>query len=374
MKKIKPLIFCLLILSNIGCKNEQKQNVKLLPTEKEKQITDYLKSQLENTLGLAVAIIKDGNLVYENYLGRENVNGKSVNKKTIFPIYSISKLITSTAVFQLIEEGKINLDDKISLYIDNIPKEWENIEIKNLLSHSSGLPDYDVLNGKLADSIAFKKLTEKKLRFEKGERWEYNQTNFWLLSEIIEKVNNKSYEEFVIQNQFPKKEILFSSNFIDTIPNRSFKYNFNIESQEWEKVALDFGDRTNAAGGINLTLNQFVEWTKMFDSNKIIQSATKNKMWTPFDYEEPFYFENKKDQFLYGWEQYSSNNEISYGFTGGLVTGYRKFINQNMTIIVLANGLKGSPIHNKIINKIAGIMDNNLEEENYANSISYEKQ
>ena len=78
------------------------------------------------------------------------------------------------------------------------------------------------------------------------------------------------------------------------------------------------------------------------------------------NYQQAFYFNNKKDEFLYGWEQYSSNNEISYGFTGGLVTGYRKFIHQDMTIIVFTNGLKEKPIHNKIISKIAGIVDSEL--------------
>lgn len=362
MNITKSLILCLFVLFNFGCKNEIKENIKELSLEKKNKIDNYLKTEVENTLGLAVAVIKDGNLVYENYLGKENLNDKAVSKESIFPLYSLSKLITSTAIFQLIEENKIHLDDKISLYIDNIPKEWGNIEIKNLLTHSSGLPDYDVMKGKISDSITMKNLTQNKLRFKKGERWEYNQTNFWFLTKIIESVTNKSFENFVSENQFSNDKILFSSNFIEPIPNRSFKYNFNDNSQNWEKINLDFGKRANSAGGINLTLNQFVEWSIKFDNNKFIQPITKDKMWTSFEYEKPFYFENEKDKFLYGWQQYSSNNEISYGFTGGMVTGYRKFINQNMTIIVLTNGLKNSPIRNKIINEIAGIIDENLVE------------
>lgn len=360
MTKTKSLVLYLFILFNIGCKNENKENISELSIEKQNKINDYLKTEVKNTLGLAVAVIKDGNIIYENYLGKENLNGKSINKETIFPLYSISKLITSTAIFQLIEKDKIHLDDKISIYIDNLPKEWENIEVKNLLTHSSGLPDYDVMNGKVSDSITMKNLIQKELRFKKGERWQYIQTNFWFLTKIMEKVTGKSYEDFVIENQFPNGSILFSSNFIDTIPHRTFKYNYNNDSQKWEKQNINFGKRTNSAGGINLTLPQFINWTIKFDNNEFIHPITKNKMWTPFEYEIPFYYENKKDEFLYGWQQYSTNNEISYGFTGGLVTGYRKFINQNMTIIVLTNGLTNSPIHNKVINKIAGIIDENL--------------
>lgn len=276
--KSKSLILCLFVLCNISCQNKNKEIANELSVEKQNKINHYLKTEVTNTLGLAVAVVKDGNVIYKNYLGKENLNDKSVNKETIFPLYSISKLITSTAIFQLIEEDKIHLDDKISKYIDSLPKEWRNIEVKNLLTHSSGLPDYDLLNGKVSDSITMENLTQKKLKFEKGERWEYIQTNFWFLAKIIEKVTGKSYEDFVSEKQFPDKNILFSSNLIDTIPHRAFKYNYNKNTQKWEKQNINFGKRTNSAGGINLTMPQFIDWTKRFDNNKLIQPSTKNKM------------------------------------------------------------------------------------------------
>jgi len=363
MKHIKTIIVYFLILLSIECKNEKKEVSEKLSTEKIIKIDTYLKAELSNTLGLAVAVIKNKKLIYKNYLGKENLKNKKVNGKTIFPLYSISKLITSVGVFQLIEENKIHLDDNISLYIDGLPKEWKNIQVKNLLTHSSGLPDYNIIEGKISDSITLENLFKEKLHFKQGEHWEYNQTNFWFLTKIIEKVTNQSFESFIINNQFSNKKnnILYSSNFIKPIPNRSFKYSFNDSTDNWEKINYNFGKRANSAGGLNFTLNQFIEWNKNFDNNNFIQPDTKHKMWTPFKYKTPFYFENKKDKFLYGWQQYSTNNETSYGFTGGVVTGYRKFINQNLTIIVLTNGLKDTPIHNKIINTIAGIIDENLE-------------
>ena len=362
MNHKKSVILCVFILFYFGFKNETPRNFQKLSLEKHHKINDYLETQAENTLGLAVAVIKDGHVIYKNYLGKENLNNKPVDEETIFPLYSVTKLITSTAVFQLIEENKINLDDSISIHIKALPEDWKPIKIKNLLTHSSGLPDYDLTHGDVSDSMTIKNLTQNKLRFEKGERWEYNQTNYWFLTKIIERVTNKNFEDFVMETQFPSDTILFSSNFMKPISNRSFKYNFNNSSQSWEQVNLNFGKRANSAGGLNLTLNQFIDWTIRFDNNELIKPSSKSKMWTAYDYDIPFYFENEKDKFLYGWQQYSSNNEISYGFTGGLVTGYRKFINQNMTIIVLTNGLKKSPIRNKVINKIAGIIDENLVE------------
>ena len=362
MKIIIIFFFYSFILLNTGCKN--KKNTQNLSIEKTTRINNYLNSAVNNTLGLAIAVLKEDTVIYENYLGFEDLNKKRVTKKTIFPLYSLSKLITSTGIFQLLEEKKIKLDDTISLYIDDLPLEWRTIQIKNLLTHSFGLPDYDLMRGNVSDSIALENVFKKKLRFKKGERWEYNQTNFWFLTKIIEKVTNQSFESYILKNQFSEveKKTLYTSNFIDPIPNRSFKYTFNEKTRHWKKVNFNFGRRANSAGGLNLTLNQFMTWNKKFDQNKFIQTKTKDKMWTPFHYKKPFYFESEKDKFLYGWQQYTSNNEVSYGFTGGLVTGFRKFTNQDITIILLTNGLKGAPIRNKIINKIASIVDEKLIE------------
>lgn len=364
MKRIfLTYIIYFLILLSIGCKNEKKETSEKLSTEKTTKIDAYLKTELNNTLGLAVAVIKNRRLIYKTYLGEENLNNNKINENTIFPLYSLSKLITSVGVFQLIEKNKIHLNDSISLYIDYLPEEWRNIRVKNLLTHSSGLPDYNIMNGKTSDSITLENLFKDKLRFIQGERWEYNQTNFWFLTKIIEKVTNQSFESYIIKNQFlnTNKNVIYSCNFMDSIPNRSFKYSFNNSTDNWEKMNFDLGKRAYSAGGLHLTLNKFIEWNNKFDNNNFIQPETKNKMWTPFEYNTPFYFENKKDKFLYGWQQYSSNNEISYGFTGGMVTGFRKFINKDITIIVLTNGLKDAPIRNKIINKIVGIIDDNIE-------------
>lgn len=361
---MKSLLLCSCLLFLLSCVDKRKEEAPSLSTEKKAQIDRYLKEEASNTLGMAVAVIKEGNLLYESYLGKENLEGKAVDQTTIFPVYSLSKLITATAIFQLIEENRLQLEDNLALYINNLPEEWKGIQIKHLLTHSSGLPDYNLMQGNLSDSVAWANVLQQALRFEKGERWEYNQTNFWILTQIIEKITAQSFEEFVVNNQFSASTtpILYSSNFIETLPNKSFKYSFEETTQQWKKVALNFGKRANSAGGLHLTLPQFVAWSNSFDNNEFIQAATKAQLWTPFDYKEPFFFESKQDQFLFGWQQYSSNNTTSYGFTGGLVTGYRKFIRQNMTIIILTNGLKGAPMHNRLLEHIAGLIEEDLVE------------
>lgn len=97
-----------------------------------------------------------------------------------------------------------------------------------------------------------------------------------------------------------------------------------------------------------------IEWNKRLDNNKLIHKTTKQSLLKPFG------FKNKQDKFLHGWHTYSRKNSNSYGFTGSSRTGFRKFIKNDLTIIILTNGYKYYSTHTDIINRVATIIDENL--------------
>lgn len=138
MKKIfNVLLFLLVINFSFG----QNTNNKLT----EQKIDSYIKEVIEiNEIpGVALAVIKNRKVIYEKYFGKASLEeNKAVDKNTAFKIFSTTKLITNVGVFQLIDKGKLSLEDPISKYLENLPKEWQDIKIKNLLTHSSGLPDF----------------------------------------------------------------------------------------------------------------------------------------------------------------------------------------------------------------------------------------
>lgn len=360
MNKIKIILFTLSTIlvssciSNINDKTEESSSNQL-----KEEIESYLNEQIEahKIPGLSVAVVKNNNLIYKGHFGVENLeNNASVNDLTMFPVYSISKLISATAVFQLVERGEISLDDTISKYIENLPKNWRNVTITNLLTHSSGLPNFSLFEGDLSDKEMLSKISKDSIRFEKGNQWDYNQTNFWLISKIIEKVTAISFDEFVLINQFSnsKRGILFSSNFTTKIPHRVYRYDFNDELGVLKKRDIVGGKRAHACNGLNISLDELILWNTKLDLDEFLKPETKTKMWQPFE------FKKDKKTFLYGWDSYRTNNIKSYGFTGGMQTGFRKFINQDITIIYLSNGHKYYPIHNTIIDHIAGIVDPKL--------------
>ncbi|WP_157730095.1 serine hydrolase domain-containing protein [Tenacibaculum jejuense] len=323
-----------------------------------------MKQTIENheIPGLAVAIIQDNKTLYKNYFGSSTIEKKEpIKSSSIFPLYSTTKLITSVAIFQLIEQEKLNLNDTISKYLKNLPEQWNSIQIKHLLSHSSGIPDYVKYSSDLSNEEMIKRLAEDEMEFAKGNEYRYNQTNFWLLAQIIEKITDKTYEDFVIKNQFNSNanSLIFSSNTSEVFPNKVPVYSYNRKKKKFEIPTFINGKRAHAANGINITLENIVTWNLQLDANKLLKPNTKSLMWSPFN------FTNGTDNFLSGWSITHVNDIPSYGFSGGNVSAIRKFPNQNTTIILLTNGYK-IPAYDIIINDLARITIPELKSKNYA--------
>ncbi|MFK8057334.1 MAG: serine hydrolase domain-containing protein [Saprospiraceae bacterium] len=339
----------ILLISLTGFSQQEVQDT----AEVQFKIDNYLKDakELHNIPGLAVAVIQDGDVIYEKYLGKASLESdEQVDENTLFRIFSATKLITATAVFQLIQDGKLNQEDKLSTHLSHMPLHWQDIQIKNLLSHSSGLPDFIRYESTLTDVELLEKLASDKMEFETGSQFRYNQTNYWLLGQIIEKLTGNTFDKYVLDSQFKEANsgVLFSSNSQEEIANRATRYFYNGKFKSFEKDKNNSGKRGHPGNGLNISLKTLIEWNIALDNNQLLDKATKAAMWTPFD------FTNKKDDFLHGWAQHKINSLNSIGFTGGNLAGFRKFVNNGTTIILLSNGYE-IPAYDIIINDISRI-------------------
>ena len=371
MKSFKIIAIALLIIVTNSCNNTKNKQGKSL--NRNNEINTYLQRQLEfqEMPSLALAVVKNGDVIYEGYFENADLgNTTSIDKNTIYPIYSVTKLMVTTGVFQLIEQNKISLDDYISKHINNLPESWKSIKIKHLLTHSTGLPDISFAQAEKSDEEMWNLLIKKDRHFDLGYKFEYNQTNYWILAKIIEKITNLSFEKYIINNQFKdvNSGLVFSSDFVDSIPNRVKRYDYNSTQKKYINLTLKGGKRFHPANGLNSTLKNLIQWNKQLDDNKLLNESTKRKMWMPFKYND------STSKFQHGWHNYPLKNINSYGFAGGAHTGFRKFTEKDITIILLTNGYKYYPNYNEIINHIAGIVDNDLKDEktDLKNKITYE--
>ncbi|MFK7848272.1 MAG: serine hydrolase domain-containing protein [Rhodothermales bacterium] len=304
--------------------------------------------------GVALAVVKGGEVIHKKNYGYANLEHRvPVSDASIFRVYSLTKPIIAVGVFQLIEQGKLSLEDQVSQYVSSLPAAWQPLQIKHLLTHSSGLPD-------MAPIFEFQDLTEEEaktrvfgqeLKFNPGETYDYNQSNFWLLKEIIEHITEVSLEEFIVLNQFSATPdtAFFSVDSRDIISNRATAYfPFTKGEISIEHPYLQ-GNYAYAMNGLNITLGEFIRWDAKLRANAFIKQDTKQHMWQTFPYT------NSDKVFAYSWDKRVINKKASYGFSGSLVTAYRIFPASDMSIIFLSNGMGSFFDIEVVINNLASI-------------------
>ncbi len=355
-----PLLFSVSFLS---CKNDPNLGKEKTPNEtiEANAIDKYVTNVMDRygIPGATVAIIKNNKIIHRNNYGLASIeHNVPVTDSTIFRVYSITKLFITVGIFQLIEQKKLNLDDNISKYLPNLPKEWQDIQIKYLITHSSGLPDYKSLENfkDLSKEEVKEQLFTKDLLYKTGERYEYNQTNYWFLHEIIEKASGLSLTDFIIPNQFSNttNTVFFSSDSREIVKHRTTHYfPFAIG-----KLSIEHpygGDYNFATNGMNLTLSELIDWSNKLDNNRLLKEETLDLMW------EEFPFDNNTDLFTIGWKKFSLEGATSYGFSGNLTNAYRIFPEQNLSVVFLSNGLTTIFDVDEIANHLAFLADEKLK-------------
>ncbi len=162
--------------------------------------------QEQHIPGLQIAVVKDGQVVLSEAYGLANVeNGVLATRSTRFPLNSATKSFTGVAVAQLARDGKVDLEAPISRYLDALPEGWRAVRVRQLLAHTSGLPDILDGNGLLgggSEQDAWQAVTALPVEAVAGQRYQYNQTNYVLLARIIARQSGMPYERFLATAQF----------------------------------------------------------------------------------------------------------------------------------------------------------------------------
>lgn len=231
------------------------------------------------TPGAALAVIKDGKIIYERGYGMAKLEDGIVNTPDkVFDIGSVSKQFTATCVAMLIREGKIGLDDDIRKYIPEMPAYEKPITVNHLLHHTSGLRDYNTLL-ELAgfrpesDSPTVEESLEvirrqKKLNYTPGEEYSYTNTGFFLLGQIIERVSGKSLNAFAQERIFKPlgmTKTLFQADHTQIIKNRATGYS---QGEKGYMISMSNWDETGD-GNVYTTVRDLYLWDQAFYTNAL---------------------------------------------------------------------------------------------------------
>jgi CubicO group peptidase (beta-lactamase class C family) len=243
--------------------------------------------------GAAVAILRDGKLVFVKGYGRANLElAAPVNAKTVFRIGSLTKQFTAAGVLLLAEHGKLKIDDKLSLYLPNFPRASE-VTLRELLDHTSGIHNFT--ESPVIDTISTRGATVAELiadiagqsplyDFEPGTRWWYSNSNYALLGAVIEKVSGKTWATFMKSEIFDKLGMADTAadDARDVVPARASGYSL-IGGAPGRFRNADFTDMSvpYAAGALRSTAEDMARWNSALFGGKLLKPDSLKEMLAP---------------------------------------------------------------------------------------------
>lgn len=308
----------------------------------------------------SILIAHQGELVLNQGYGYANLEWKIPNAPdTKFRIADLTAQFTAMAILKLQEQGALNIQDKICLYLESCPETWQDITIYQLLTHTSGIPsyfDYDPNNSltlakiSLSSQEVLKLFIERPLDFPAGSNWNYSNSGYHLLGMIIENVSGQSYERYLNDNFFKPlgmKNTGLDRNYM-VIGNRAEGY-ANLTT----KTRAEYFEIRNAfsAGGLYSTTEDLYIWQQALFGGKVISQDRWDSM-----LKDAYLIPGTNVYYAYGLaiDSVEGKNRISHG--GGL-PGFASLMeyypDDDLTIIILSN-YEGADIFTLLSQVIVG--------------------
>ena len=332
LKQILLFSFCFLLTNLVSAQNLTSKVDEILQTQ--------FKS---NETGAVALVAKKGNVIYRKAFGKANLElDVDMVPENVFEVGSITKQFTSVSILMLLEEGKLSLEDDITKFIPDYPTNEKQITVHHLLTHTSGIKSYTSMQkfGKVTTKdveplkfIDFFK--NEPMDFEPGEKYKYNNSGYFILGYIVEKVSGMSYPKFVEEQIFKKLNMNSSyyGSHTKLIKNRAAGYrkrNGEYSNAQYISMTLPY-----AAGSIMSNVDDMLKWQTAIRNNTLVKKETIDKAFTNYTLNN-----GKKINYGYGW----SFNEINGVPTlehGGSIPGYKSMgvyvPSEDVYVIVFSN-------------------------------------
>jgi CubicO group peptidase (beta-lactamase class C family) len=338
------------------------------PKDGDKRIDEFIKN-LHKTRGFNgnILVAKQGKIVYENAIGwADYLHRDSLKINSQFEMASVSKTMTSTAILQLIERGKIKLDQDVKEFFPDFP--YDGVTIRLLLTHRSGMMNYvyftdDIYRKEHRDQR--KGLTNaqemaliaqyKPARFNKPNmRFLYNNSNFMVLGSIIEKVTGIPYAQYMKQNVFipagMSHTVVYSKAVYDKIPVDVVGH----DRGQWRySVAQNFLDGPVGDKGIYSTVGDMFLFDRALRAGRLLKQASMDSAYVPRNPMLHGHF-----SYGYGWRIFEApGQQVIYhtGWWHGFRHIYLRDMKNDITIVLLSNLSNGSLLKLDDLFKITGM-------------------
>ncbi len=301
----------------------------------------------QKIVGLSLAVIKNGKPVVNKGYGLANAeHNVPVTAETVIRLGSVSKQFFTTAILKLKEEGKLSIDDSVHKFFRDAPETWRPIQVKHLMSHSSGLKrEGPAYNNSIIqpDLVIIKSAYTLPLDFRTGEKYQYCNLAYFMLAEIITQVSGMPWQDYIREKLFIPAGMKNSSmtDFYPIIPNRASGY----MHKNGVLVNADAMYAVRPSGGFLSTSTDMILWDKVLSEKKIIlQKEDWELLWQPFirTSDKP----ESKAYYGFGWiiDEFNGRKMVMHG---GANTGFRsyytRFVNDGLSIIIMTNTDEANP-------------------------------
>jgi CubicO group peptidase (beta-lactamase class C family) len=302
------------------------------------------------TPGASVLIMQGGKIIFKKGYGVANISSQEkITPTTNFRLASVTKQFTATTILMLEQQKKLSLDDPLTKYFSSFPDYGKKIKIKHLLTHSSGLVDYEDLipptqTTQVHDTSCLQLMyMVDSLYFPAGTQYKYSNTGYAILALVVEKVTGKDFATYLKETIFKplgmKNTIAFEAGK-SVVINRAIGHSYSNGS--WTQTDQNTTSAVLGDGGVYSNVIDLSKWIKALMQFKLMPTVMQNRAWSRSVLDN-----GKPIDYGYGWhiEEYKN---ITHPFHGGSSIGFRNcllvFPNQQLMVVILSNRNQHEPI------------------------------
>ncbi|MBK9391222.1 MAG: serine hydrolase [Bacteroidetes bacterium] len=338
-------VIMLMVFVTLGAQ-AQPAKTKAMTSEFDKLLSAQFKA---GETGCAALVAVKGEIIYKKAFGMADLElNVPMQPDMIFRVGSITKQFTAIAILQLMEQGKLSLQDDITKFIPDYPTQAYKITIEHLLTHTSGIKSYtnvpefeNYMKEDLKPDAAIDKFKNLPMDFAPGTKWLYNNSGYFLLGYIIEKASGKTYAEYIEENLFKPAGMTSSIYGSDKsiVKNRASGYQPEGDktvNADYLSMLLPY-----SAGSIMSTVEDLYRWNRALISYKLVKKETLEKAFTEYKLSD-----GKGTSYGYGWflHQLQGSPTIEHGgaINGFLCNGIY-LPAEDMFVAVFSNSTAKSP-------------------------------
>jgi CubicO group peptidase (beta-lactamase class C family) len=319
-------------------------------------VFDSLKST--NAPGAAVLVVSNGKPVFRRGYGVTDLRTRTlISPMTDFRLASFTKQFTATCIMLLVHDGKLHYDDHLTDVFPEFPAYGKSITVRNLLNHTSGLPDYEEILMKqypntpddkipqILDAGVLTSLEQQSAgQFPPGSKWQYSNSGYAVLAMIVEKVSGKPFGQFLHERIFvPLKmnSTLAYEKGKNEVPRRAYGHTKEKDGS-WRETDQSPTSAVLGDGGIYTSIDDLEKWDRALRDHTLLSEAEMQPALTPVEPTSgPAKLHSGKTlSYGFGWflDPYQGHRRMYHdGETIGFLTTIQRFPDDNLTVIVLAN-------------------------------------